>query len=210
MTFLKPLKKISASGELETRGMEGVRECKWKIMPRRRKEATSSLRWTFPSDYNNINFFQRKVLHLQVGCAFATYLKTQLKLQFHDHTFPFAHHIFTVLSNFLGLVQIGDDEGDEEPSEHRKKHKKSSHHHPHSHRCLIINFSCATFSGNHSACDSDDSFLIIYDEENLQGTLQRPVPGWFWSLVQASSETGDVMRAQVMMGGLTLTVETKI
>ena len=105
--------------------------------------------------------------------------KTQLKLQFHDHTFPFAHHIFTVLSNFLGLVQIGDDEGDEEPSEHRKKHKKSSHHHPHSHRCLIINFSCATFSGNHSACDSDDSFLIIYDEENLQGTLQRPVPGWF-------------------------------
>ena len=65
-----------------------------------------------------------------------------------------------MLSNFFGLVQIGDDDGEEEPSEHRKKHKKSSHHHPHSHRCLIINFSCATFSGNHSACDSDDSFLI--------------------------------------------------
>ena len=111
--------------------------------------------------------------------------------QLPENVIPCSHiscctkHLHIMLYYLLQFVQIGDDEGEEEPSDHRKKHKKSSHHHPHSHRYLLLIFRSASFSGNCSDLWLTQRNLSYLPKENPQGTLQRPLPCWFWPLIQA-------------------------
>ena len=36
-------------------------------------------------------------------------------------------------------------------------------------------------------------FFVLLQKENLQGTLQRPVPSWFRPVIQSFDKTGDII-----------------